>query len=101
MGQRTGPGNEHNKAQCSPTSCDSDVTSFLTAGPGRTIIWLIKIEGHHRPDNNEISRALPFYVVRSVAASSLFLNQVRLNYADLLYIASSIRWTAGLPGCAL
>ena len=33
VGQRTGPGNEHNKAQCLSISSDSDVTSFLTAGP--------------------------------------------------------------------
>ena len=41
-----------------PISHDSDVTSFLTAGPGRTINWLIKIEGHCPSDNNEVSRAL-------------------------------------------
>ena len=63
VGQRTGPGNEHNKAQCLPISRDSDVTYFLTAGTGRTIIWLIKNEGHRPPDNNEVSRALPFYAL--------------------------------------
>ena len=68
VGERTGPGNEHNKAQCLPISRDSDVTSFLTAGPGRTEIWLIKIEGHRPPDNNEVSRALPSYSLRSLAA---------------------------------
>ena len=39
--------------------------------PGRTIIWLIKNEGHRPPDNNEVSRALPFYALRSVGASQL------------------------------
>ena len=63
VGQRTWPGNEHNKAQCLPISRHSDVTFLLTARPGRTIIWLIKIEGHRPPDNNEISRALPFYAL--------------------------------------
>ena len=38
VGQRTGPGNEHNKAQCLSISRDSDVTSFLTVGAGGTII---------------------------------------------------------------
>ena len=70
-GQRIGPGNEHNKAQCLPISRDSDVTTFLIAGPGRMIILLIKIEGHRPPDNNEVSCVLPFYVLRSVAASPL------------------------------
>ena len=51
---------------CLPISRDSDVTSFLTAGPGRTINWLIKIEGHRPPDNNEVTRALPFYTLRSL-----------------------------------
>ena len=71
VGHRTGPGNWHNKAQCLPISLDSDVTSFLTAGPGRTINWLIKNEGHRSPDNNEVSRALPFYGLRSLDASQL------------------------------
>ena len=56
---------------CLPISRDSDITSFLTAGPGRTIIWLITIEGHRPPDNNEVPRALPFYALRSVAPSQL------------------------------
>ena len=68
--QRTGPGNEHDKVQCLPISRDSDVTSFLTAGPGRTIIWLIKIEGHRTVDNNKVARALPFYALRSEAAKA-------------------------------
>ena len=71
LGQRTGPGNEHSNAQYLPISHGSDVTSFLTAGPGRTINWLIKIEGHRPPDNNEVSRASPFYALRSQAASQL------------------------------
>ena len=71
VGQGTGPGNEHNKAKCLPISRDSNVTSFLTAGPGRTIIWLIKSEGHRPPANNEVSCSLPFYTLRSVAASQL------------------------------
>ena len=71
VGQRTGPGNEHNKTQRLPISCNSDITSFLTAGPRRTIIWLIKIEGHRPPDNNVVSRALQFYALRLVAASQL------------------------------
>ena len=50
---RTGPGNWHNKAQCLPISSDSD---FL----------FNRIEGH-RPDNNEVSRALPFNMLRSLA----------------------------------
>ena len=56
----------NNIAQCLPISRDSDVTSFLTAGPLRMIIWLIKIEGHRPPDNNEVSRALPFYELHSL-----------------------------------
>ena len=70
VGQRTGPGNEHNKTQCLPISRDSDVTSFLTAGSdGRPKIWLMKNEGHRPLDNNEVSRALPFYALRSLVAS--------------------------------
>ena len=71
VGERTGPGNEHNKAKCLPISRDSDVTSFLTAGTGRMEIWLIIIEGHRPPDNNVVSRALAFYALRSLAASHL------------------------------
>ena len=56
----------------------ASLRSFLTAGPGRTIIWLIKIEGHRPPDNNEVSRALPFYALGLVAD---MLNQLTaLNF---------------------
>ena len=68
VGQRNGPGNEHNNGQCLPISRDSDVTSFLTAVHGHTLIWLTKIEGHRSPDNNEVFRTLPFYTPHSVAA---------------------------------
>ena len=69
--QRTGPGNEHNKAQCLPISRDSDVTSFLTAGPGRPKIWLMKNEGHRPPDNKEVSCALPACELHSLLSTPL------------------------------
>ena len=51
--------NEHNKAWCLPIFRDSEVTSFLTAGPGCTKIWLIDFEGDRTTDKNKVSRALP------------------------------------------